>query len=200
MMNSFRFVCLEISPSLLMITLQVGVLLVGNIFLPALSICHATHLKLWRYIQYSGTSKLSPTGPQSQRIWTYLLGSSHKSQGYKQIHKLLFCVILTSWSKAECMCQDGIRRLGFFRAALLASECLTNLKPDPKPETPGQAKRPLSQKDLEVCLLLLSMKCLRNGSLSRTISLIATVPWDPGIQALLVPRVTRHKNQGTRYM
>lgn len=108
------------------------------------------------------------------------------------------------------------RSLSSLREAPQATRCISILKPAPQTEAPAQATRPPSQKDWRVCLNWLSMQCPGDGSLPKTISLIATVPLDPGRQALLATRArqsrgdsvggslktqgTRCKYQGTRHV
>ena len=92
--------------------------------------------------------------------------------------------------------QDGIHSLCSLRAALFGNTCVPNLRPAPQAEALGQAKRPPLQKDWGMFLSLLSVQCPVDVSLPGTISLIATVPWDSGMQVPPATRARGSRDQG----
>lgn len=90
-----------------------------------------------------------------------------------------------------------------------------NLKPASQVKGLGESKRLPSLKDWRLCPSILSVQCHGVGNLPRTVSLIAIVPWHPGMQAPQLPDPgnqgassvwqpqnlgSRHKNQGSRHI
>ena len=126
--------------------------------------------------------KHSSTGYQNQMIWRHLLSSSLCDWGSDEY---IGSFLSDTWklSKAESENQDGVHSL-FPWERLCTTRCMPNLKTAPQAEAPEQRKRPPSQTGKVVCLSLLSLLCPWGCSLPRTVSPIATVPWDPKMQGL----------------
>ena len=92
--------------------------------------------------------------------------------------------MLVRWSEAEGKCQEAT-----------TADSLPSLKAATQPLNVSQAwSRPSDQSSrtsketsserLGVCFSALPGQCSGGGSLPRTISVIGTVPWDPGMQSL----------------
>lgn len=77
-----------------------------------------------------------------------------------------------SSSEAGGQCKDGFPEL---------SRCVPKLEPAPKAEASRLHRKARGVFQPTVCAVSW------DGNLARTVSLIVTVPWDPGMQATLVP-------------
>ena len=72
-----------------------------------------------------------------------------------------FWDVPVSCSEAKGECKDGIAWPLFPESTSVAPRCVTNLKPTPQAEAPGQVNRP--------------PQFSRGGNLSRTVSLIVSI-------------------------
>lgn len=103
-------------------------------------------LKVCSYIQICEAASISPTGHQSQAIWSRPLAEVTNISGLQTNVDAPFWKMLVSWIKTEGEHRDGIHSLHSSRETPQSARYVPDMKSPPSPELQDKQRGPFTER------------------------------------------------------
>lgn len=103
-------------------------------------------LKVCSYIQICEAASISPTGHQSQAIWSRPLAEVTNISGLQTNVDAPFWKMLVSWIKTEGEHRDGIHSLHSSRETPQSARHVPDMKSPPSPELQDKQRGPFTER------------------------------------------------------